>query len=68
MYTFEPGDRVVIHRYYTGLISGTVIKTKIIGAVLPELALYVIFDDGSELTAEASNFWLEDEYDPDRPF
>ncbi len=68
MHNFEPGDRVVIHRYYTGLASGTVIKTQIIGATLPVLALYVIFDDGSELTAEAGNFWLESEYDPNCPF
>ena len=68
MHRFTPGDRVVIHRYYTGIAFGTVIKTQIIGTTLPVLALYVIFDDGSELTAEAGNFWLESEYDPNRPF
>ena len=68
MNEFNPGDRVVLIRNYAGLIGGTVIKTQLVGGTLPTLALHVIFDDGSTITAEASNFWLESEYNSNRPF
>ena len=74
MHKFSPGDRVVIHRQWQGPMAGTVIMTKLENRKAhhwtgrPILLLHVIFDDGSKITAEAGNFWHEDNYDPDIPF
>lgn len=65
---FEPGSRVILHRHFAGMVAGTVIKSQLIGEKEEILALYVIFDDGSTITADANNFWLESEYDPNCPF
>ena len=71
---FSPGSRVVIIRNYIGSIAGTVIATEVVNREVnywtskEVLMLHVIFDDGSEITAEAGNFFHESEFDPNIPF
>jgi len=72
MALFKEGDRVVLRRE-AGPIGGTVIRVfhePNPTGVFPSMVwkLYVIFDDGSEITAGSGNFWLETEFDPHIPF
>ena len=70
---FSPGDRVIIQRHFQEPVGGTVISVTLTAtseyrAFTQVMMLYVIFDDGSEITAEAGNFWHETEYNPHIPF
>ena len=73
MREFKLGDRVVLHKMFAGPVGGTVID--IIhepnpAGTFPHMwtHLYVIFDDGTEVTARNHNFFLERDYDPRIPF